>query len=156
MKLNILTVTAPHKFKVKLRFFFKLALGISLISSAQLLSFAEAKELKVITSIKPIHSLVTRVMGDRGEVTLLLKQNGDPHFFSMKPSHMRAVVNADVLFYISTDLEQFLKPMIKRRNHRLTKVAFADDSRMRLLPYRQKKIWGGNHPDHDDHQALKI
>jgi zinc transport system substrate-binding protein len=155
MKLIILTVKAFDKLKEKLTLFFKIALGVCLISSVPLLSFAEAKELKVITSIKPIHSLVSRVMGDRGEVTLLLKKNGAPHLFSMKPSHMRAVVNADVLFYISTDLEQFLKPMIKRRNHRLTKVAFADDSRMRLLPYRQKKIWGGNLANHHDQQALK-
>lgn len=155
MRLNILITNALIKTTDRLKVSFKIALGLCLMMALPLLSDAEAKELKVITSIKPIHSLVSRVMGDRGEVTLLLKQNGDPHLFSMKPSHMRAVVNADVLFYISTDLEQFLTPMIKRRNHKLTKVAFAEDSGMRLLPYRQKKIWGGNHASHYDQNSLK-
>ncbi len=123
-------------------------------------TIAKAKELQVITSIKPIHSLVSRVMGDKGKAILLLKKHSNPHLFRMRPSHMRAVVNADALFFISTDFEQFLAPMVKRSNPKLTKVAFVKDSHIRLIPYRKNKIWGNKHvsqnsQDQDTRGTLK-
>lgn len=107
---------------------------------------AQAKTLHVITSIKPLYSLVANVMGDRltrGKAKLdLLVQGGlDPHIFRLKPSNMRQIYQADVIFYIDADLEIFLKRMVTRKDNKLNAVALAKQDKIHLIPRRSRKIW---------------
>lgn len=102
---------------------------------------ANAKQLKVIASIKPIHSLVSRVMGDLGTPELLMTGGLTPHIFRMKPSDIKKVINADVLFYISPKFETFLKSTTLTKRPTLNAVAFAQQEGIKLLPYRTSKVW---------------
>ena len=104
-------------------------------------SNGNAKELEVVTSIKPIHSLVSRVMGDLGEPKLLVQGGVTPHIFRMKPSDFRKISNADVLFYISPKFETFLKSTSLARSNSLNAVAFAEQDGIKLHPFRDSKIW---------------
>ena len=104
-------------------------------------SVANSKELNVVTSIKPIHSLVSRVMGDLGEPQLLIKGGLTPHIFRMKPSDFRKMVNADVLFYVSPKFETFLKSASLTKSSSLNVIAFAEQDHIKLYPYRTSKIW---------------
>ena len=100
-----------------------------------------AKELKVVTSIKPLHSLASRVMGDRGEIDLLVTGGVTPHIFRMRPSDFKKVVNADVLFYVSPKFETFLKTTSLVDRPSLNTIAFAEHEGIKLYPYRTSKIW---------------
>ena len=51
-------------------------------------SLAQA-EVKVVTSIKPIRSLVSAVMVRVGEPSLMVKGAGSPHTYSLKPSQAK-------------------------------------------------------------------
>ena len=104
-------------------------------------SSAYTKELSVVTSIKPIHSLVSRVMGDLGEPQLLIEGGVTPHIFRMKPSDFRKVVNADVLFYVSPKFETFLKSTSLTSSSSLNVIAFAEQDGIKLYPSRTSKIW---------------
>lgn len=104
-------------------------------------SIGNAKELKVVTSIKPIHSLVSRVMGDLGKPELLVQGGVTPHIFRMKPSDFRKVANADVLFYVSPKFETFLKSVSVSDSDTLNAIAFAEQDGIILHPFRDSKIW---------------
>ncbi|MDG1859393.1 MAG: zinc ABC transporter substrate-binding protein [Emcibacteraceae bacterium] len=116
-----------------------------------LTSNTSAKELKVITSIKPIHSLAARIMGGHGEVDLLVKGGLTPHIYRMKPSDFKKVVNADVLFYISPKFETFLKSTSLVNRPSLNAIAFAEQEGIKLYPYRTSKIWVTEGEVHDEH-----
>lgn len=63
----------------------------------------------VAASIKPLHSLVANVMaGDGNRLVLLADGNASPHAFSLKPSQMQALSEADLVFYIGRNFELFL------------------------------------------------
>ncbi|MEZ5758441.1 MAG: zinc ABC transporter substrate-binding protein [Emcibacteraceae bacterium] len=128
---------------------FAMIIGLLLFSNSTVL----AKELKVVASIKPIHSLVSRVMGDTGTPELLMKGGVTPHIFRMKPSDFRKVANADVLFYISPKFETFLKSVSETDNPTLNAVAFAEQEGIKLYPYRTSKIWFSEGEDEEHMQS---
>ena len=111
------------------------------------------KQLSVVTSIKPIHSLVSRVMGDVGQPDLLLTGGLTPHIFRMKPSDFKKVVNADVLFYISPKFEAFLKNAALSDRSSFNAIAFAEQEGIKLYPFRTSKIWF-QEGDIDEEHAL--
>ena len=71
-----------------------------------------AAELKVVVSIKPLHSLVSAVMEGVGEPLLLLSANGSPHDANLKPISAKLLQNADLVFWMGRGLESFLEKAI--------------------------------------------
>lgn len=75
---------------------------------------SSAKPL-VISTIKPIQALVYAVAGGNGgplEIRQLLPDGASPHHFALKPSDMRSLENAQIIFRIGSGLETFLdKPL---------------------------------------------
>jgi len=57
-------------------------------------------EVKVVTSIKPIHSLVSYVMEGVGEPDVIVDGYNSPHGFSLKPSHAKMLENADLVIWV--------------------------------------------------------
>ena len=75
-------------------------------------AYADETNLKVVTSIKPIHSLVANVMKGTGTPALLIKGASSPHGFSLKPSQSRTLQNADLIFWVGPTLEASLQKPI--------------------------------------------
>ena len=61
-------------------------LATALLSTSATLVKAD---VKVVASIKPVHSLVSGVMGDLGAPDLLVEGAGSPHTYSLKPSQAK-------------------------------------------------------------------
>ena len=69
-------------------------------------------DVKVVASIKPIHSLASSLMDGVGKPDLIVDGYASPHGFAMKPSHAKMLQNADLIFWVGEDLESFLeKPL---------------------------------------------
>lgn len=118
-----------------------------------------AKELRVVTSIKPIHSLASRIMGGRGELDLLVTGGLTPHIFRMRPSDFKKVVEADVLFFISPKFETFLKTAALVNRPSLNTIAFAEQEGIKLYPYRTSKVWfneSGNSGDKKERENSEM
>lgn len=64
-------------------------------------------KINVVTTIKPIHSLVAGVMRGTGSPELLL-ETGSPHTYALKPSNASALQSADLVIWIGPKLETFL------------------------------------------------
>src|SRR5215467_1777386 len=76
-------------------------------------SMAEAKKLRVITTLTDLASLTQEVGGDKVDVEPLAKGYQDAHFVESKPSFLLKLRNADLLILVGLDLEiGWLPPLI--------------------------------------------
>ncbi len=112
----------------------------------------------VVASIKPVHALVAGVMRGVGEPLLLIPGGASPHEYSLKPSDIRALGSAQVVFWIGSELESFLvKPLANAKTTR--SVALMDAPDLTILPLRAGGAWeahehdSNHHGHHDDHDS---
>ena len=81
----------------------KFSLITSLLSLFVFFTPANA-DVKVVTSIKPIHSLASYLMDGVGKPDLIVDGYASPHGFALKPSHAKMLQNADLIFWVGEDL----------------------------------------------------
>lgn len=118
-----------------------------LVSVASLLSAGAARaDTAVVATIKPIYSLVAAVMGTTGTPGLVVGGHQSPHTFTMKPSDMTKLVNADVVFRVSEEIEPFTRKFAGTLPPTTTLVTLADAPGVKTLPQRE----GGPFEPHDD------
>src|ERR1043166_603268 len=84
---------------------FSAILSATLIATLLLPSAAEAKKLKVITTLTDLAALTQEVGGDKVDVEALAKGYQDPHFVEPKPSFLLKLRNADLLVLVGLELE---------------------------------------------------
>lgn len=114
---------------------------------------ALATQPQIVTSIKPVHSLVAGVMQGVGEPLLLVSGGASPHDYSLKPSEARAIDQAQVVFWIGPDLESFLIRPLDNVKDKIRVVALLDAPGMTVLPLREGGAWEshGHEHGHDEH-----
>ena len=127
----------------------KLPLIISIITLLSFITSAKA-EVKVVTSIKPIHSLVSYVMDGVGAPDLIVDGFNSPHNFQLKPSHAKMLENADIIFWIGEGLENFLEKPLDSISKNAKKVELMEIKGINKLEFREKNIF--NEHDHDEHK----
>ena len=121
---------------------------ISSVIIAFLTTFSVSKaEVKVVASIKPIHSLVSYVMDGVGKPDVIVDGYNSPHGFSLKPSHAKMIENADLIIWVGEDLEAFLEKPLDTIAKKAVNVEIMDLSGIKKLKFREKNIFEG----HDDH-----
>ena len=109
-------------------------------------------DVNVVASIKPVHSLVAGVMQGVGTPSLIIEGAGSPHSYALKPSQARQLQNADLVFWMSHDLEAFLEKSIEGIAANATAVALADSHGIKKLAFREGGAFvAHDHGDHDDH-----
>ncbi|MBY5863953.1 MULTISPECIES: zinc ABC transporter substrate-binding protein [Rhizobium] len=100
----------------------------------------------VVTSIKPIHSLVAAIMQGVGEPELIVDGSASPHTYSLKPSNARALQDAKVIFWVGPGLEAFLEKPLQALGSDASIAALDDAPGLVKLPFRE----GGAFEAHDD------
>ena len=111
------------------------------------LPLATAAEPLVAASLKPVHALVAGVMGKVSEPALLVKASASPHGYSLRPSQVRLIHDARVVFWIGASLERFLEKPLAGAPGR--NVALLEAPGVDLLKRRKGGLWQDH--DHDDH-----
>ena len=127
----------------------KLLFIIPIISTLFYFSAAKA-EIKVVTSIKPIHSLVSYIMDGVGTPDLIVDGYNSPHGFSLKPSHAKMLQEADMVVYVGEGIEEFLEKPLESISKNSVKFELMNQSGIKKLKFRERNIFG-DHDDHDDH-----
>lgn len=127
----------------------KSSLIISIFTFFSFFSYAHA-EIKVVASIKPIHSLVSYVMDGVGTPSILVDGSSSPHTFQLKPSHAQMLQDADIVFWIGEDLESFLETPLESIATNAKTITLMELDDIELLKFREKHIFE-EHAGHDDH-----
>ncbi|MGY9017828.1 MAG: metal ABC transporter solute-binding protein, Zn/Mn family, partial [Alphaproteobacteria bacterium] len=125
-----------------------------LLSFSFLISYSSLNaEVKVVTTIKPIHSLVAGVMDGLGSPSLIVDGSNSPHNFSLKPSHAKMIEDAEIIFWVGEDLETFMIKPLESIANNATKVSFMDLDSIIKLKFKEENILEveGYDDDHDDH-----
>jgi zinc transport system substrate-binding protein len=73
------------------------------------LTLSASADVKVVATIKPIHSIAAQVMKGAGEPQLLLRGSSSPHTYAFTPRDAQAVQDAQIVFWVGPELEAFLK-----------------------------------------------
>jgi zinc transport system substrate-binding protein len=110
-------------------------------------SFSAIAEIKVVTTIKPVHSLVSGVMDGVSNPSLIIEGSNSPHNFSLKPSHAKMLEEADIVFWIGEDLESFMEKPLNSLAKNAVQISFMDLKSIEKLKFREMS----DHDDHDDH-----
>ncbi|XLY88110.1 zinc ABC transporter substrate-binding protein ZnuA [Ectopseudomonas mendocina] len=101
-------------------------------------------EVRVLTSIKPLQLIAAAVQDGVGEPDVLLPPGASPHHYALRPSDVRRVRDADLLYWIGPDMEAFLSRVLESRDK--PQVAVQD------LPGMTLRHFGDSHDEHDhDH-----
>lgn len=118
------------------------------VVSLFLFSLSAHAEVRVLTSIKPLQLIASAVQGDLGQPEVLLPPGASPHHFALRPSDVRRVQSADLLYWIGPDMETFLPRVLSGREQPSVAV--------QSLPGLTLRHFGedaGEHHHHDEHGA---
>jgi len=124
----------------------KLPFILSILSFLTIFVPANA-EIKVVTSIKPIHSLASYLMDGVAKPDLIVDGYASPHGFALKPSHAKMIQNADIIFWVGEDIESFLEKPLKSIAKKAEKIELMEIKGLTKLKFRERNIFDG----HDDH-----
>ena len=124
----------------------KTSIILSILSFLTLFTSANA-EIKVVASIKPIHSLASYLMDGVAKPDLIVDGYASPHGFAMKPSHAKMLQNSDIVFWVGEDLENFLEKPLNSIATKAEKIELMEIKKLTKLKFRERNIFG----DHDDH-----
>ena len=127
----------------------KLAIVMGVVSLTNL-SAARA-DINVVTSIKPVHSLVSGVMSGVGTPSLIVDGAGSPHTYSLKSSQARLLQDAKLVFWMGDELEAFLETPIANIANSAKTIKLIDTHDLKRIKFRD----GGMFDDHDHEKHAK-
>lgn len=126
-------------------------MAIELMGSAR----ANAAEpLKVVVTIKPIHSLAASVMEGAGAPLLLIKGAASAHSYALKPSDARALNDADIIVRVSERLESYLEKPIASLAGKARIVTLSEAPGITLLPPREGGAFEAHSHAHEGSAAF--
>jgi len=127
----------------------KSSIIVTIISFLTFFSSANA-EIKVVASIKPIHSLASYLMDGVTKPKLIVDGYSSPHGFALKPSHAKMLQEADIIFWVGEDLENFMEKPLDSIAKKADKIELLEIKGLNKLKFRERNIFA-EHDDHDDH-----
>ena len=81
---------------------------------------------------------------------LIVDGYSSPHGFALKPSHAKMLQEADLIFWVGEDLENFMEKPLDSIAKKAEKIELMEIKGLNKLKFRERNIFG-DHDDHDDH-----
>ncbi|WP_238474389.1 zinc ABC transporter substrate-binding protein ZnuA [Pseudomonas cavernae] len=113
------------------------------------LSATAQAEVRLLTSIKPLQLIAAAVQDGVGQPDVLLPPGASPHHYALRPSDVRRVGEADLLYWIGPDLEGFLPRVLSGRS--APSVAVQSLPGLQLRHFAEGHEHAGADEDHDEH-----
>src|SRR6056300_599221 len=116
-----------------------------------------ASETKgVVTTIQPINSLVSAVIGNTGKTISLIPAEISPHEYKLKPSDTKKLQHANIIFFVSDHLESSITKVFENLPKNIKIINLMEDAGIKHLAIRDNEAWERHdhhhgHSDHDDH-----
>lgn len=111
------------------------------------IAFSAHADVRVLTSIKPLQQIAAAVQDGVSSPEVLLPPGASPHHYALRPSDVRKVADADLLYWIGPDMEGFLPRVLGNRSK--PTVAVQSLPGMKLRHFGEDSH--SHDEDHDDH-----
>lgn len=111
---------------------------------------AAQAEVRVLTSIKPLQLIAAAVQDGVAIPEVLLPPGMSPHHYALRPSDVRRVQSADLLYWIGPDMEGFLARVLKGRS--LPTVAIQNLPGLKLRHFSEDSHSHAEDGDEHDHE----
>ena len=113
---------------------------------------------RVVVSIAPVHALVAGVMEGVGEPYLLVRGGASPHTYSLRPSAMQRLHDAEAVFWVGEPVSPFLAKPLRSLGERVRQVELLEWPGLHRLPARAGGVWSEGHEhqeaEHDHGEDL--
>lgn len=114
----------------KCKLFIMTLAGVILVSS-----MVFARPVQVVTTIKPLHSLLSALMLDIAKPKLLIP-DATPYEYIPTPQDLHLVKDADLIVWMGPELEQSLTSVLHSTNKNLNVFEMLSDSEFKVLEKR--------------------
>ncbi len=94
-----------------------------------------AEPLRVVTTITPLYGIVSDLMRGIAEPVLIVTKGSDPHHFSLRPSQISTLLEADVIFAMGAGMEPWLDQIDLRPDTKVIYLANDFATETPLLPH---------------------
>jgi zinc transport system substrate-binding protein len=126
--------------------------ALFVVLSASLLTISSAQaDVRVLTSIKPLQLIAAAVQDGVGQPEVLLPPGASPHHYALRPSDVRRVQSADLLYWIGPDMESFLPRVLKNRTLPVVAVQSLPGMHLRHFGADSASHAENHEDDHDEH-----
>ena len=110
-------------------------------------------DVRVLTSIKPLQQIAAAVQDGLGTPDVLLPPGASPHHYALRPSDVRKVGDADLLYWIGPDMENFLPRVLGSRSKPAVAVQSLPGMKLRHFGEDSHSHEEADQDDHDhDHR----
>lgn len=103
-----------------------------------------AEKPLILSTIKPVHMLVHAISGDLTEHHQIIPDYASPHHYSLKPSDLRRLSKADLVFRIDPNMEAQLNKSLKLINEK-SLITLSGTDGLAILET-------GHHHHNDEHE----
>lgn len=125
------------------------SIGGALLGVGAMAATQAAASDRVVASIKPVHSLVSAIMGETGTPFLIVRGGASPHSFTVRPSVAKKIQSAKLIFWIGDTLETSLAKPIRALGKRARLVTLSRSPGLKTLPFREGGLFEA--PENDPH-----
>ncbi|PIE41357.1 MAG: hypothetical protein CSA49_03865 [Gammaproteobacteria bacterium] len=100
-------------------------------------STVASAQVSVVTSIRPLALIAEEVLAPiNPQIEVIVPQSASPHGFSLKPSHLQAILSAPALVWLGPSFEPYLEKAIQKRQHQQGVLVVEHLKGIRLLQGR--------------------
>lgn len=102
---------------------------------------AKTDKLQVVTTFYPMYDFTKNVVGDNGEVSVLMKVGTEPHDYEPSAKDIAKIADSDVFVYNSEEMETWVGSVLKNIDTKKTVVIDAS---------KEIKLLEGSHEEEDE------
>ncbi len=127
------------KVQFSLDFFIHAGLFIlCLFTCLQTVSANDSGKKNIVVTIKPLEGLVRAIAKDTVNIQRLLPDYASPHHYHFRPSDIRKIKAANLIFRIDEEMERFVAPLLQSLDHS-TVISLADLPQIKWLKINKDK-----------------
>lgn len=115
-----------------------------------------AKQPLIATSINPIYQIVLAITQDKSNISLIINQHSSEHNYQLQNSDIKKIKNADLVFYISDNLEHNIAKLAKNDEKKTKYWQLINIESIKLLKSRTNNKNFDQHIWLDPENSIKI
>lgn len=110
-----------------------------------------AETPQVVVTLKPLHALVSGVMEGVNTPHLLLSGGESPHTYTLKPSQVKILHQAQLVVWVGTAIESFLVKPLQTLPQTVRAFSILEIKQLYLHPARRGGVWEDEHHETQEH-----